>query len=78
MDSLVSEREGMVTQLQAPVEDLSQLRDTLQLLHHITDLQSVVDDMYLPVEKQYALLRYVGLHVLPTAALSDCSSFSSW
>lgn len=57
LDSLVCECEGMVSQLQAPVEVLSQLRDTLQLLHHITDMQNFVDDLYLPVEKQYAMLR---------------------
>lgn len=55
----MSECVTMVTQLHAPVpvEGLSQLRSTLQLLHRITDMQSFVDDMYLPVEKQYGMLR---------------------
>lgn len=47
----------MVAHLHAPVESLSQLKDTLQLLHHITDMQSYVDELYLPVENQYAMLR---------------------
>ena len=58
LSKLVSECESMVAHLQAPVEGLSQLKDTLQLLHHITDMQSFVDELYLPVEKQYAMLRY--------------------
>jgi hypothetical protein len=59
LDSLVSQCAGMVSQLHAPVpvEGLSQLRDTLQLLQRITDMQSFIDDMYLPVEEQYAMLR---------------------
>lgn len=54
----MSDREKMLSSLRAPVEGLLQLQDTLLLLHHITDLQNVIDDMYLPVEEQYALLRY--------------------
>lgn len=57
MTGLVSESESMASQLRAPVESLAQLQDTLQLLHHITDKQSFVDQLYLPVEKQYAMLR---------------------
>ncbi len=60
----MSEREAMVSQLKIPVEELSQLRDALQLLHKITDLQSVVDDLYFPVEEQYVLLRYIVLSLV--------------
>ena len=48
----------MVTQLNTPVENLEQLKSTLELLHQITDLQNIIDDMYYPVEKLYNLLRY--------------------
>ena len=48
----------MVTQLKAPVSTLEQLKATLELLHRITDLQNVIDDMYFPIEKLYNLLRY--------------------
>lgn len=57
LDSLVSDRELMVSQLNAPVHTLDQLKSTLELLHHITDLQNVIDSMYYPVEKMYSLLR---------------------
>ena len=53
----MSECADMVSQLQTPVETLAQLKSTLQLLHHITDMQNVVDDLYLPVERQYDMLR---------------------
>lgn len=48
----------MVSQLNAPVHTLNQLKSTLELLHQITDLQNVIDSMYHPVEKMYSLLRY--------------------
>ena len=48
-----------MTQLNSPVDTLEQLKSTLDLLHHITDLQNVIDGMYFPVEKLYNLLRYV-------------------
>ena len=48
----------MVAQLNAPVDTLKELKSTLELLHHITDLQNVIDSMYFPVEKLYGLLRY--------------------
>ena len=47
----------MVSQLDAPVESLAQLKVTLELLQQITDLQSLIDGVYTPVENQYALLR---------------------
>ena len=53
----MSEREAMRSQLTTPVETLQQLRDTLELLQRISDLQNLVDGMYLPVERLYALLR---------------------
>ncbi len=48
----------MRQQLSSPVESLQQLENTLQLLQQITDLQNVVDGMYLPVERLYTLLRF--------------------
>lgn len=61
LNELVSDCLSMVTRLRTPVEELSRLKDTLQLLHHITDMQSFVDNLYLPIEKQYAMLRSVGV-----------------
>ena len=58
LDELVSQQEAVMSQLQQPVENsLAKLRDVLLVLNHITDLQNVVDDRYLRVEQQYALLR---------------------
>lgn len=58
LDELVSQHDSMLAQLQQPVGDsLEKLRDVLLLLHHITDLQHVVDEKFLPVEQQYAMLR---------------------
>ena len=54
----------MVSQLNAPVHTLSQLKSTLDLLHHITDLQNVIDSMYYPVEKLYSLLRWDTMFTL--------------
>ena len=48
----------MLVQLASPVTTLGQLKSTLELLHSITDMQIVIDDKYLPVERLYALLRY--------------------
>ena len=47
----------MVSQLNTPVHTLSQLKSTLDLLHHIADLQNIIDSVYYPVEKLYSLLR---------------------
>ena len=59
LSSLVASREGMRAQLTTPVETLAQLQTTLELLQQISDLQNTVDDLYLPVERLYALLRCV-------------------
>ena len=57
LDSLVSQRELMSSQLSTPVHTLHHLKETLELLQHITDLQNVMDELYLPVERLYGLLR---------------------
>ena len=51
-------RESMSYTLQQPVDSLAQLRDCLQLLLDISDLQNTIDDQYTPVERLYALLRW--------------------
>lgn len=60
----------MLTSLVSPVETLDQLAAILQLLHTITDTQCIVDQLYLPVEQLYTLLRYVRVGVLLTALIS--------
>ena len=57
LQSAVTQREAMFSQLSSPVETLEQLKSTLELLHTITDMQSLIDDVYLPVERLYTLLR---------------------
>ena len=55
--AMVEQRQAMRATLQRPVETLPQLRDTLQLLQTISDLQNSIDQHYLPVERMYDLLR---------------------
>ena len=43
--------------LQREVETLEELRDTLNLLHDIIDLENVVDDHFLAIERLYAVLK---------------------
>ena len=63
-----------MAQLNAPVETLHQLKATLELLHHITDLQNVIDNMYYPVEELYQLLRYINnLKYIP--GIYVCNSY---
>ncbi len=57
LQSLVSQREAMLHQLSCPVETLDQLKSTLELLHTITDMQNLIDELYLPVERLYTMLR---------------------
>ena len=57
LQSLVSQREAMLHQLSLPVETLDQLKSTLELLHTITDMQNLIDELYLPVERLYIMLR---------------------
>ena len=57
LSSLVASREGMTAQLTTPVKTLAQLKTTLELLQEISDLQNTIDDLCLPVERLYALLR---------------------
>ena len=59
----------MLVQLASPVTTLAHLKSTLELLHTITDMQNVIDEMYLPVERLYALLRYSIIHVVYTRYL---------
>ncbi len=47
----------MLHQLSLPVEKLDQLKSTLELLHTITDMQNLIDELYLPVERLYIMLR---------------------
>jgi len=63
LSSLVASREGMMAQLTTPVETLAQLKTTLELLQEISDLQNTIDDLYLPVERLYALLRSYTPHL---------------
>ena len=55
--AMVEQRQAMRATLQRPVETLPQVRDTLQLLQTISDLQNSIDQHYLPVERMYDLLR---------------------
>ena len=43
--------------LQREVETLEELRDTLNLLHDIMDLENAVDDHFLAIERLYAVLK---------------------
>ena len=56
---LVKRQEAMTAQLQCPVTsgDLPALRQVLELLQYIDNLQLTVDDEYLPVENMYSMLR---------------------
>ena len=58
LDHVVKERKRMATRLGTPVAagDLFALREVLELLLIISDLQLVVDEQYLPVEKMYQQL----------------------
>jgi len=48
----------MLSDLQEPIDDsLQKLREVLLLLQSICDRQHMVDEKFLPVEQQYALLR---------------------
>ena len=60
----------MTLTLQQPVETLAQLRACLQLLLDISDLQNSIDDHYVPIERMYELLKYVGPPVLMVFNLS--------
>lgn len=40
--------------------DLTFLREVLELLEHMDDLQHSIDDQYLPVEEMYLQLKYVN------------------
>ncbi len=72
LQSLVTERETMMTSLSDPVDGLDQLAIVLQLLHTVTDMQSTVDQLYLPVEQLYSLLRYKLVLYIEPYLKHDC------
>lgn len=71
LDEIVEEHERMMFELQEPVgESLEKLRGILLLLQNISDLQHVVDEKFLPVEEQYAMLR-LEAHLVLNKSLHD-------
>ena len=60
LDKVTSEREAMMKTLTlvVTVGDLETLRQVLDILEHIDNLQHSIDGQYLPVENMYRQLRY--------------------
>ena len=57
LQEVLQQHEWFRSSLQRDVETLEELRDTLNLLHDIMDLENVVDDQFLAIERLYAVLK---------------------
>lgn len=59
LNTIVEQQETMMNVLNTPVNvgDLHLLREVLDLLEHIDELNHTVDEQYLPVEQMYDQLK---------------------
>ena len=57
LQEVLQQHEYFRSSLQKEVETLEELRDTLNLLHDVMDLENVVDDHFLDIERLYAMLK---------------------
>jgi hypothetical protein len=57
LDTAVMYRTNVRQRLELPVVSLDQLNSTLHLLEEVRDMENKIDDIYLPIESNYAKLR---------------------
>ena len=59
LDAAVMYRANVRQRLELTVVSLDQLNSTLHLLEEVRDMENKIDDIYLPIESNYAMLRYI-------------------